>query len=229
MLPRGSALRLLPMLLLPFACAASGAEPDSEVSQLKKLSVEELMNVEVYSASRYMESMQTSPAAIFVLTGEDLRRAHVTSIPEALRLVPGVQVARVDANKWAVSMRGFNSREANKLLVLMDGRSIYDVLFSGMLWESQDVMLEDVERIEVIRGPGGTLWGANAFNGIINIITKNSADTQQGLLALSGGTQEHHTVAGRYGWQLTDEQSARVYLKAWQRGRGIFRHGVARR
>ncbi len=111
-----------------------GAEAAGEIGRLKNMNVEELMNVEVYSASRYMEPIQASPSATFVLTAADLRRAHVTSIPEALRLVPGVQVARVDANKWAVSMRGFNSREANKLLVLMDGRSIYDPLFSGMLW-----------------------------------------------------------------------------------------------
>ncbi len=207
-------------MLLCLGCGVAGAEPAGEISLLKKMNVEDLMNVEVYSASRYMEPVQASPTATFVLTAEDLRRAHVTSIPEALRLVPGVQVARVDANKWAVSMRGFNSREANKLLVLMDGRSIYDPLFSGMLWESQDVMLEDVDRIEVIRGPGGTLWGANAFNGIINIITKNSADTQGGLLALTGGTEEHHIIAGRYGWQPADHQSVRVYLKGYQRDEG---------
>lgn len=220
LLLQGSERPLFLALLLLLSSAAAGTEQGDTISALKNLDVAELMNVEVYSASRYMEPVQVSPSAIFVLTSADLRRAHVTSIPEALRLVPGVQVARVDANKWAVSMRGFNSREANKLLVLMDGRSIYDPLFSGMLWESQDVMLEDVDRIEVIRGPGGTLWGANAFNGIINIITKNSVDTQDGLLALSGGTEEHHTVAGRYGWQPTDHQSARVYLKAWEHDEG---------
>lgn len=192
----------------------------TDLSTLKRLNVEDLMNIEVYSASRYMESAQTSPSATFVVTGDDMRRAHVTSIPEALRLVPGVQVARVDANKWAVSMRGFNSREANKLLVLMDGRSIYDPLFSGMLWESQDVMLEDVDRIEVVRGPGGTLWGANAFNGIINIIMKSSMDTHGGIVALSAGDEERYTVAGRYGWQPTENQHARIYLKAYGRDEG---------
>ena len=167
-------------LLTSGACRAA-TEPVS-TGALKQLSLEELMNVQVYSASRHLEPSHTAPSAIFVLTNEDLRRSHATSVPEALRLVPGVQVGRVDANKWAVSMRGFNSREANKLLVLVDGRSIYDPLFAGMLWESQDFMLEDVDRIEVIRGPGGTLWGANAFNGIINIVTRNSRDSQ-GLLA----------------------------------------------
>ena len=130
------------------------AAPELSTGSLKQLSVEELMNVEVYSASRHLEPAQTSPSAIYVLTNEDIRRSHATSVPEVLRLVPGVQVGRVDANKWAVSMRGFNSREANKLLILVDGRSIYDPLFSGMLWESQDFMLEDIDRIEVVRGPG---------------------------------------------------------------------------
>lgn len=206
-------------LCLPLACAVPAAASES-IDMLKRMNVEELMNVEVYSASRFIEPVRASPNAIFVLTGEDLRRAHVTSIPEALRLVPGVQVGRVDANKWAVSMRGFNSREANKLLVLLDGRSIYDPLFSGTLWESQDVVLEDVDRIEVIRGPGGTLWGANAFNGIINIITKDSADTQGGLLALSGGDEENYTAVARYGWEAGRQQHARVYLKAWNHDTG---------
>jgi len=211
----GTAIPLLLALLHGSPAAASDS-----IDLLKRMNVEELMNVEVYSASRYLEPVQASPNAIFVLTGEDLRRAHVTSIPEALRLVPGVQVGRVDANKWAVSMRGFNSREANKLLVLLDGRSIYDPLFSGTMWESQDVMLEDVERIEVIRGPGGTLWGANAFNGIINIITKDSRDTQGGIAALSGGDEEHYTAVARYGWQPATEQHARVYAKAWSHDTG---------
>jgi len=215
--PLRAAGTLLLLFTLPdmASAAASGS-----IEALKRMNVEELMNVEVYSASRFMEPVQASPNAIFVLTGEDLRRAHVTSIPEALRLVPGVQVGRVDANKWAVSMRGFNSREANKLLVLLDGRSIYDPLFSGTLWESQDVVLEDVERIEVIRGPGGTLWGANAFNGIINIITKNAADTQGGLVALSGGDRENYTAVARHGWETGERQHARVYVKAWNRDTG---------
>jgi iron complex outermembrane receptor protein len=197
------------------------ASPVTSTGSLKQLSVEELMNVEVYSASRYLEPTQTSPSAIYVLTHDDIRRAHATSVPEALRLVPGVQVGRVDANKWAVSMRGFNSREANKLLILVDGRSIYDPLFSGMLWESQDFMMEDIDRIEVIRGPGGTLWGANAFNGVINIVTRNAADTQGALAAVTAGNEEKYTVAGRYGWRPTDRQSARVYVKAYERDTGF--------
>jgi iron complex outermembrane receptor protein len=203
------------------ASAGRAAPPEISTSELKQLSLEELMNVQVYSASRHLEPSQTAPSAIFVLTNEDLRRSHVTSVPEALRLVPGVQVGRVDANKWAVSMRGFNSREANKLLVLVDGRSIYDPLFSGMLWESQDFMLEDVDRIEVIRGPGGTLWGANAFNGIINIVTRNARDSQGLLASLTAGNEERYTVATRYGWQPSERQAARVYAKAFERDTGF--------
>jgi iron complex outermembrane receptor protein len=133
-----------------------------------------------------------------------------------------VQVGRVDANKWAVSMRGFNSREANKLLVLVDGRSIYDPLFSGMLWESQDFVLEDVDRIEVIRGPGGTLWGANAFNGVINIITRHAEDTVGTLASLTVGDEERYIAALRHGWQLGEWQDARVYVKARERDSGYL-------
>jgi iron complex outermembrane receptor protein len=191
------------------------------VLDIKQLTIEELMEIDVYSASRRLEPVQGVPAAIFVLTGEDIRRARVTSVPEALRLVPGVNVGRVDANKWAVSVRGFNTREANKLLVLVDGRSIYDAFFSGVFWESQDLMLEDIDRIEVIRGPGGTLWGANAVNGVINIITRHARDTQGGLLAAAAGTEERYTAAARYGWQPQASQHARVYAKAFGRDTGF--------
>jgi iron complex outermembrane recepter protein len=185
------------------------------MQDFKRMSVEELMDIEVYSASRRLEPSQSVPSAIYVLTAETIRRSRVTSIPEALRLVPGVQVARVDANKWAISMRGFNSREANKLLVLMDGRSIYDPLFSGVLWESQDAMLENIDRIEVIRGPGGTLWGANAFNGIINIISKNARDTLGGLITGSLGDEERYQGAIRYGFSPAERHALRLYLKAY--------------
>lgn len=187
---------------------------------LKELSIDQLMDIEVYSASRHLESLQGSASAIFVLTNEDIRRAHVTTVPDALRLVPGVEVGRVDANKWAVSMRGFNSREANKLLVLVDGRSIYDPLFSGTLWESQDFMLEDIDRIEVIRGPGGTLWGANAFNGVINIVTRAAQDTLGGLVALAVGTEETYTATARYGWQPSEDHYVRAYVKGYERDTG---------
>lgn len=205
-------LAMLVAMLAPLSSSATDA--------LKRMSLEELMGVEIYSASRRLEPSQTAPDAIYVLTGAEIRRSGATSVPDALRLVPGVQVGRVDANKWAVSIRGFNSREANKLLVLLDGRSIYDPLFSGVLWESQDVMLEDIDRIEVVRGPGGTLWGANAFNGVINIISKRASETQGALLSASAGDEDRYTGAARYGWETGENQFARVYVKALERDTG---------
>ena len=145
------------------------------------------MNIEVTSVSKKEEKLFQSAAAVYVITQEEIRRSGLTSIPELLRLVPGLDVARIDGTKWAVSARGFNGRFANKLLVLIDGRSVYSPETSGVYWEAQDVLLENVERIEVIRGPGGTLWGANAVNGVINIITKRAEDTQGGLVTAGGG------------------------------------------
>src|SRR5688572_32423881 len=161
--------------ILSSAALLGGQEPQKG---LTGLGIEDLMNLEVTTASKKKQSLSDVAAPIFVVTQEDIRRSGATTIPEALRLVPGVQVAQIDSNKWAVSIRGFNSRFANKLLVMIDGRSVYTPLFSGVFWDAQDVMLEDVERIEVIRGPGGALWGSNAVNGIINIITSSAADTQ---------------------------------------------------
>ncbi|RMG93405.1 MAG: TonB-dependent receptor, partial [Candidatus Dadabacteria bacterium] len=165
------------------ACAAAllclGGVPAAagEGSGLAGLSLEELLSTEVTTVSRRAEALSDAAAAVSVITAEDIRRSGATSVPEALRLVPGVQVARIDANKWAVSARGFNGRFANKLLVLVDGRTVYTPLFSGVHWDAQDLLLDDVERIEVIRGPGATLWGANAVNGVINIITRHAKDT----------------------------------------------------
>lgn len=213
--------------LLASAWAPSALSAESPILDIKRLTITELMDIDVYSASRRPEPAKNTPSAIHVLTGEEIRRSRVTSVPGALRLVPGVQVARVDANKWAVSIRGFNGRTTNKLLVLVDGRSIYDPLFSGVLWESRDVMLEDVDRIEVIRGPGGTLWGANAVNGVINIITKHARDTQGGLVAAGAGTEERGFGAVRYGWQPSADQHTRVYAKSFKRGTGFSPTGKA--
>lgn len=154
---------------------------DEEMTELSKLDFEELMNIEITSVSKKAQKVSEAAAAIFVITNEDIQRSGVTSIPEALRMVPGLEVARIDASTWAITCRGFNGRFANKLLVLMDGRSVYTPLFSGVFWDVQDTLLEDLDRIEVIRGPGATLWGANAVNGVINIITKQAKDTQGGL------------------------------------------------
>jgi len=164
-----------------------------------ELSPEQLLNATVVSASKSPEKLKDAPAAIFVLTSEDIIRSGATSVPEALRLVPGVQVAQINANSWAVSVRGFNSALADKLLVLVDGRTVYDPLFSGVHWDAQDMVLEDIDRIEVIRGPGASLWGANAVNGVINIITKKAQDTQGNLMSATAGNQERGTVEERYG------------------------------
>jgi len=185
--------------------------------ELINLSVEDLLNVEVISVAKKAKSLNDSPAAIFVITQDDIKRIGATSVPEALRLAPGLDVARIDSNKWAISARGFNGRFANKLLVLIDGRSIYTRAFAGVYWENQDVMLEDVERIEVIRGPGATLWGANAVNGVINIITKHSEDTQGGLLVAGGGTEEQGFGSFRYGGKINTDTTARVYIKGFKR------------
>src|ERR1700730_15927310 len=144
---------------------------------LKQLSLEQLGAVEVTTASKEPEQVWRTPAAIYVITQEDIRRSGATSIPEVLRLAPGLEVARTDSDHWAVGVRGFGGQFSKSLLVLIDGRSVYSPLFAGVYWQVQDTLLEDVERIEVIRGPGGTIWGANAGNGVINIITKSAKDT----------------------------------------------------
>ncbi|MBT4499038.1 MAG: Plug domain-containing protein, partial [Gemmatimonadetes bacterium] len=161
---------LLTFAILALLCQSASAQEN--IVELMSMSMEELMDIEVSLTSRTEIRLFETAAATFVLTGDDIRRAGVTSLPEALRLVPGMQVASIDANKWAISARGFANRFANKLLVLVDGRHIYSPLFAGVFWEALDVVLEDVERIEVVRGPGATLWGANAVNGIVNIVTR---------------------------------------------------------
>jgi len=179
---------------------------------LTSLSLEELMNMEVTSVAKKAQPMSDAASAIFVITNEDIRRSGAQSIPEILRIVPGLQVAQIDANKWSVSARGFSGRFSNKLLVLIDGRTIYTPLFSGVYWNSQDTVLADIERIEVIRGPGGTLWGANAVNGIINIITKSASDTHGQLMSINAGNQGEG-ASYRYGGKLGDQNSYRAYAK----------------
>lgn len=205
---------LFSALLIAVCHAETAQQP---VTDLTHLSLEALLNIEVTSASKKPQSLSDTTAALFVITQEDMRRSGVTSIPDALRMVPGLQVARIDANKWAVSSRGFNSRLANKLLVLVDGRSIYTQLFSGVYWEVQDPLLEDIERIEVIRGPGATLWGANAVNGVINIITRQARDTQGALVSAGGGTEERGFGGVRYGMKVGEDAHARLYAKYFYR------------
>jgi iron complex outermembrane receptor protein len=183
------------------------------------------MDIDVTSVSRKSEKFSNVPAAVYVITAEDIRRSGATSVPEALRLVPGLNVAQVDARQWAVTSRGFNDLFANKLLVLIDGRSVYTPLFSGVIWDMRDVMLEDVDRIEVIRGPGATVWGANAVNGVINIITKSARDTQGGLATGGYGTELQGFGSLRYGGRLGESAHYRVYGKFFNRDDSELRGG----
>jgi iron complex outermembrane receptor protein len=188
-----------------------------EKPDLSSLSVDDLMNVEVTSVSRKGQKLADTAAAVFVITQDDIRRSGATSIPEILRIVPGLNVARVNGNVWAISARGSNGQFANKLLVMIDGRSVYTPLFSGVFWDVQDTLLEDIDRIEVIRGPGGTLWGANAVNGIINIITKHAIETQGTLLSTGGGAAEGSFAAGRFGGSMGHNGFYRAYGKSFDR------------
>jgi iron complex outermembrane receptor protein len=198
------------------------AAPATKISaeQLADLSLEELLNVQVTSVSKRRERVGKAASAIFVISREDLRRSGVTSIPEALRMVPGMHVAKIDSGTWAISTRGFNDQFANKLLVLIDGRSVYTPLFAGVYWDVQDVVLEDVERIEVVRGPGATLWGANAVNGVINIITRSARDTQGGLVSGVTGREERAIGVVRHGSQVGKNGYLRVHAKAFERDSG---------
>jgi iron complex outermembrane receptor protein len=181
-------------------------------AELKKLSIEELMEIDVTSVSRRSERVSAAAAAITVITGEEIRRSGVTSLPEALRLVDALHVARFNSGTWAISARGFNIGTANKMLVLIDGRSVYTPLFAGVFWDVQDLLLDDVERIEVIRGPGATLWGANAVNGVVNVITKSARETQGGLAKLGAGNEDR-LAAFRYGGALGERSWYRAYAK----------------
>lgn len=171
---------------------------------LTLLSIEELMNVEITSASRKEQRLADVPAAVYVITQEDIRRSGMTSLPELFRLVPGTHVAQINSNKWAIAVRGFNNLFADKLLVMIDGRTVYDRLNSGVFWESLDVPLDQIERIEVIRGPGGATWGANAVNGVINVITKPAGETRGMAASLRNGSFDGTHGSVRYGGALGD-------------------------
>src|SRR5258706_1711155 len=185
---------------------------------LKQVSLEELGQIEVTTASKVPVKAARTPAAIYVITQEDIRRSGATSIPEALRRAPGVEVARVDSNTWSLGVRGFESTLSRSVLVLIDGRSVYTPLFAGVYWQVQDTLLEDIERIEVIRGPGGTIWGANAVNGVINIITKNTKDTHGTLVSMGGGNVDQGIGQVRMGGTNGKGLDYRVYGKGFIRG-----------
>jgi len=206
---------------------SAGARPDSSLSAeaLKKLSIEQLMNLQVTSVSKRPERLSQTASAIQVITQEDIGRSGAASLPEALRLASNLLVAQLDSRQWAISARGFNSTAANKLLVLIDGRTVYTPLFSGVFWDVQEVPLGDIDRIEVISGPGATLWGANAVNGVINVITKDAKDTQGLLLSGGGGTEQHGFGTVRYGAALGSSVRARFYGRGFDRDATAFPGG----
>jgi len=206
---------LLPIFFNIYCSSISYAE---DLNYLKKLAIEDLMNLPVSSVSKKLETLSEATAATTIITAEDIKRLGMNSIPEILRFVPGIEVARIDANKWAISSRGFNGRFASKMLVLIDGRSVYTPLFSGVYWDVQDTLLEDVARIEVIRGSGAALWGANAVNGIINIITKSSKETQGNLVSVEAGNELKYQVSARHGGQIDETTHYRVYTKQTSHG-----------
>ncbi len=185
--------------------------------ELLKLDLEELLQIEVTSAARHPQKFRDAPSAIYLITAEDLHRSFDNELPELLRGVPGVHVARVTSSDWAISIRGFNDRFANKLLVLIDGRTLYTPLFSGVFWERQDTVIEDLDRIEIIRGPGASLWGANAVNGVINIVSKSAWETQGWLTSIVVGSEESQATL-RYGGRKGQEVAYRLYVKAKEVG-----------
>ncbi len=202
----------LAILCLSLAAAPAYPAQEDQVAQskLKSLSIEQLMEIDVTSVSKRSEPVSSAAAAITVITGEDIRRSGASNLPDLLRIAAGLEVAQSDGNTWAISSRGFNITTANKLLVLIDGRSVYTPLYSGVFWDVQGVMLEDVERIEIIRGPGATLWGANAVNGVINILTKSARDTQGTLVSVGGG-EEQALASFRQGGKLGEGTAYRAY------------------
>lgn len=197
---------------------ADSQEPMPERTRLTRLSLDELGNTEVTTVSKEPVKLNRTPAAIYVITQEDIQRSGATSIPEVLRLAPGVEVSRIDSDKWSLGVRGFESHLSRSVLVLIDGRSVYTPLYAGVYWEVQDTLLEDVERIEVIRGPGGTIWGANAVNAVINIITKSSKDTHGALVSTGGGSVDQGLGGVRYGGGNGKNSNYRLYGKGFIRG-----------
>ena len=211
-----------------FAVSYTSAQAQDDLTSpvsLKKLSVEQLMDIEVTSVSKRSEKLAEAASAIQVITQEAIHRSGATSLPEALRLAANLEVAQIDAHQWAISARGFNSTTANKLLVLIDGRTVYTPLYAGVFWDMQDTLLEDIERIEVISGPGATLWGANAVNGVINITTRRAEDTQGMLVTAAAGNELRSDGSLRYGGKLADAMHYRVYAKYSDRDDTVLPNG----
>jgi iron complex outermembrane receptor protein len=187
---------------------------------LAHASLEDLLNIEITSASRKEQRVGDTAAAVYVITQDDIRRSGIRTLPELFRLIPGMQVAQINSNNWAISARGFNDLWSNKLLVLVDGRSIYTRQFSGVFWRDQDLTLDDIDRIEVVRGPGSSVWGANAVNGVINIVTKPASETKGPLVRLSGGSFDGTQASLRYGGSFGNT-AYRVYSQWSDRGTSL--------
>lgn len=214
-------------MVLGLAFAAESRASIPPPSTLKKLSLEQLMDIDVTSVSKRPEKLFESASAIQVITAEDIRRSGATSIPEALRLASNLEVAQIDARQWAITARGFNNVFADKMLVLIDGRSVYTPLYAGVYWDVQDTLLADLDRIEVISGPGATQWGANAVDGVINVTTKSAKDTPGLLVSGGAGTQLRNATGVRYGGQLAPGVYYRVYGKYFERGDSVRSGGQA--
>ena len=212
-------------LSLLLSSATRAEDSSTSAAALKKMSLEELLNQEVTSVSRTAQRAAEVATAVDVITGEDIRRSGANNIPDALRLVRALHVAQFDSHTWGISSRGFNLTTANKMQVLMDGRNLYSPLFSGVFWDVQNYPLDDLDRIEVIRGPGATMWGANAFNGVINIISKSARDTQGALIVGGGGNEEAGFGAVRYGGQLATNSFYRVYIDYFNRDDLAYANG----
>lgn len=221
-------LLLLILAVKPYVVAEGPGDEESTTSAapLKELSLAQLASLEVTSSSKEPEEVWKTPAAIYVLTQDDIRRSGATSIPEVLRIVPGVEVSRLSSNSWSIGIRGFGNAFSRSVLVMIDGRSVYTPLFAGVYWDVQNVLLQEVERIEVIRGPGGTIWGSNAVNGVINIITRNAAHTRGSYAAYSAGNIEQSSGALRYGASYTDRFNYRGYAMGFGRGPEFHPGGV---
>jgi iron complex outermembrane receptor protein len=200
-------------LARPAFAQMPAAQQSRQVEQLKQLTIEELVNTDVTSASRRLERLADVAAAVTVITGEDIRRIGVVTLAQALRLAGHLDVVRTSGPQYAISARGFTISTANKMLVLIDGRTVYSPVFGGVFWDTQDVLMADVERIELTRGPGGSVWGANAVNGVINVITKRASDTRGTLAVAAAGSSVVGPFAVRHGGRLGDTGSYRAYAK----------------
>src|SRR5450755_394962 len=207
---------LVQLIMLAVLCEVGIGQASPQ--DLTKVNLEDLMNMEVTSVSKKEQKMSNTASAVFVITAEDIARSGANNIPDLLRIVPGVEVAQINSSKWAISIRGFNGQYSNKLLVLVDGRTVYTPMLSGVFWDAQDVPLDNIDRIEVIRGPGATVWGANAVNGVINITTKKADDLQGGSVTAAGGTTDQAYGTARYGGKIGDPLSYTVFGGGFSRG-----------